>query len=359
MSTISLAMIVKNEEKTLARCLNSIKEAVDEIIIVDTGSTDSTKQIAKKFTNNVYDFEWVNDFSKARNYAFSLSTSDNIMWLDADDVVPKTTLEKIKILKTILAPQKIDMVFMLYATSFNLSNEPTFKFYRERIVKNHSGYIWQDPVHEAITPSGNIFYLNHYIEHRKDTIKKYSNRNLKIYQDLISTNVVLSPRQQFYYARELMYNNKISASIKVFEKYLKNDSLWLENRINAHIDLYNCYLIKNNIKKARNTLIKTLEFTTPRAEIMCKIADTFLMENDIDTAIFWYKLALNYEPNIRSGGFFQMEYYNIYPLLNLCVCYHKKGDDNLAKEYNDKAGKVDPKNEPYLKNKKFFSRLKK
>lgn len=76
MSTISLCMIVKNEEENMAKCLNSIVDLVDEVV-VDTGSTDKTKEIAGKYPNVVlYDFEWVNDFAKARNFAFSNATKD-------------------------------------------------------------------------------------------------------------------------------------------------------------------------------------------------------------------------------------------------------------------------------------------
>ena len=70
MLTISLCMIVKNEEKILRRCLDSIKGLMDEIIIVDTGSTDNTRKIAEQYTEKVYDFEWIHDFSAARNFAF-------------------------------------------------------------------------------------------------------------------------------------------------------------------------------------------------------------------------------------------------------------------------------------------------
>ena len=71
MVTISLCMIVRNEEDVLERYLKSIADVVDEIIIVDTGSVDKTKEIAKKFTDHIYDFPWVDDFSAARNFAFS------------------------------------------------------------------------------------------------------------------------------------------------------------------------------------------------------------------------------------------------------------------------------------------------
>ena len=89
MKEISLCMIVKDEQDVIERCLESVKDVVDEIIIVDTGSTDKTKQIVSKYTDKIYDFEWVNDFAKARNYSFSKATKDYILWLDADDVILK------------------------------------------------------------------------------------------------------------------------------------------------------------------------------------------------------------------------------------------------------------------------------
>lgn len=80
-------MIVKNEEKHLARCLQSVQHIVDDIVIVDTGSTDATKEIARSFGANVFEFEWVNDFSAARNYALMQSMCDWHLVLDADEYV--------------------------------------------------------------------------------------------------------------------------------------------------------------------------------------------------------------------------------------------------------------------------------
>lgn len=82
---ISLAMIVKNEERCIERCLMSVKDIVDEMIVVDTGSIDKTKEIAKKCGANVFDFEWVNDFSEARNFSLNQTTGDWILVLDADE----------------------------------------------------------------------------------------------------------------------------------------------------------------------------------------------------------------------------------------------------------------------------------
>lgn len=75
-STLSLSMIVKNEEKFLPDCLESVKGLVDEIVIVDTGSTDTTKEIAARYGARIFDFEWIGDFSAARNYSLGQCTGD-------------------------------------------------------------------------------------------------------------------------------------------------------------------------------------------------------------------------------------------------------------------------------------------
>ena len=81
MAGISLCMIVKNEEKVLGRCLESAKRLADEIVIVDTGSEDRTREIARQYTSRVYEIPWRDDFSQARNFSFSrLSGSTACGW---------------------------------------------------------------------------------------------------------------------------------------------------------------------------------------------------------------------------------------------------------------------------------------
>ncbi|ALB44531.1 glycosyltransferase [Clostridium beijerinckii] len=92
---LSLCMIVKNEEQNLKKCLLNVETIVDEIIIVDTGSIDNTKTIALEFTDKVYDFQWCDDFSAARNFSISKATNDWILILDADEFVEGFNKEKI------------------------------------------------------------------------------------------------------------------------------------------------------------------------------------------------------------------------------------------------------------------------
>lgn len=100
-------MIVKNEEQLLERCLNSAQALVDEIIIVDTGSTDKTKEIAKKFTDKIFDFQWNDDFSAARNESLKHATKEWILVLDADEIINPEDHETIRTLVQ-QADKKVD-----------------------------------------------------------------------------------------------------------------------------------------------------------------------------------------------------------------------------------------------------------
>ena len=86
---VSLCMIVKNEEKNLSKCLDSMIDYVDEIVVVDTGSTDQTKEIARKYTDKIFDYTWCDDFAGARNYSLSKANNDWVLILDADEILLK------------------------------------------------------------------------------------------------------------------------------------------------------------------------------------------------------------------------------------------------------------------------------
>jgi len=155
MQTISLCMIVKNEGNTLEKCLDSIKDIVDEIIIVDTGSTDGTKEIARKYTDAIYDFNWIDDFSAARNFSFDKATKDYLLWLDADDILLPADHTKFMALKETL-DDSVDAFMIKYNTGFDAQGNVTFSYFRERLVKRSNQFHWYEPVHEYLETSGNI-----------------------------------------------------------------------------------------------------------------------------------------------------------------------------------------------------------
>ncbi len=183
MVSISLCMIVKDEEETLGRCLESVKGLVDEIIIVDTGSTDGTKEIAQKYNAKIYDFQWVDDFSAARNYSFSKATQDYIFWLDADDVIMEEDIIRFRQLKESL-DSRIDVVMMRYNLGVDDKGNVTTTYYRERLLKRSRNFKLYDPIHEYMLFSGNIINSDICITHKK--IRGRSSRNLDIFEKMIA-----------------------------------------------------------------------------------------------------------------------------------------------------------------------------
>lgn len=337
-------MIVKNEEDVLARCLNCVKDVVDEIVIVDTGSTDCTKAIALEFTDYVYDFKWLDDFSKARNFSFSKASKDYILWLDADDVIDEENIQKIKELK-----QKVgsDVVMMKYQVSEDMV------FYRERLLKRTKNFQWIYPVHEVLEIDGCIEYADITITHQKEKVND-SKRNLKIYERCLKENKTLDTREIFYYARELYDQGYYQKAIDFFETFLNQEDAWVENCIEACLNLSHCYLEFNDEKKALSCLFDSFVYDLPRSEILCEIGYFYFIHGQYEVAIFWYKLALNNKIDIQKGGFVRQDCYRFIPYIQLCVCYDRLGDIKRAKKYNDLAGEIKPKDSAYLHNCQYF-----
>lgn len=140
---LTLSMIVKNEEATLAHCLKSIKDWVDDIQIVDTGSADSTIDIARSFGARVYRFEWCDDFSAARNYALSHCHSPWTIWLDADDLVlnPEVIAQSCEAARK----RRVNSIWSTYL------QDATCQQRRLQIFKTKD-YSWQGFVHENPIP---------------------------------------------------------------------------------------------------------------------------------------------------------------------------------------------------------------
>ena len=352
----SLCMIVKNEENTLRDCLDSVKSVFDEIIIVDTGSIDSTKKICEEYTDKIYDFMWCDDFAAARNFSFSKATGDFIMWLDADDVVCTQDSQALLELKQNITLQT-DVVMMKYVTSFDESGNPYYFYYRERLIKRLSGLMWTGFVHEVIPPSGNIIYEDISIYHMpKNTARKDPARNLKIYEKKLSQGCKFTARETYYYARELYYNQRYDSCTKHLEQFLMFPNAWYADKIGACVILYNIYVV-NFPQRTTEILARALSYDKVNPQILCYMGDEMKKKGNIEQAIFWYNAALSCPKEYSKDGFILPEFEAYYPLLQLCVCYDAKGEYDKAKEYNRLAGIERPQSEQVKHNEKYFASL--
>lgn len=353
MITISLCMIVKNEEAVLGRCLESVRDIADEIVIVDTGSQDKTIAIAKQFTKRVYPYKWIDDFSAARNYSFSKATKDFIMWLDADDVIDEESRAKFIEMKKTLPPDT-GKVMLPYNTAFDAQGKPIFSYFRERMVNRKSNPLWHEPVHEHLTAAGKLVQLDAAVSHLPGIRDAdHSDRNLRIYRKRVKRGEELSTRGEYYFARELKTHGLWDEAIKQYEMVLKKPDLWMEDAITGSADLAECYMQKGNENKALEVLFASFYYDLPRAEIVCKIGEIYSARKNYPKAIFWYDLVLTLSK--PSGwGFYSKDYWDYIPHMQLCMLNDRIGKREMALFHHEAAKKIRPDSKAVLYNEEYF-----
>ncbi len=353
MSTVSLCMIVKNEEEVISRCLESVADLVEEIIIVDTGSTDRTKELAAAFTDRIYDFPWIDDFAAARNYAFDQATMDYCMWLDADDILLPEDRRAFRKAKDTLT-EDVNAVMMKYNTGFDAGGNVTFSYYRERLIKNRAGMRWVGAIHEVVSTVGKIIYNDDCaVTHRKLRAGD-PDRNLRIFEGLLARGEKLDPRQQFYYGRELYYHKRYADAVQVFEAFLDSKAGWVENVIDACAQCAYCYYGLGREEEALRSLLRSFLYDVPRAELCCDVARHFFDRKQYDRAVYWYTRALECKPNEKRGGFISTDCYGYIPCIQLCVCYDALGQREKAIIYNGLAGRFKPDSAAVAANRRYF-----
>lgn len=146
---LSFCIIARNEERPLVRCLTSICKVADEIVVVDTGSTDSTLDVARGFGAKLSTQLWCNDFSAARNESLRLASGKWIVWVDADDVLPESECEKLRRLGS------SDAVCAFQWVVEDVGDEGQLKrvFTQIRMFPNRPGVVFEKPVHETLEPA--------------------------------------------------------------------------------------------------------------------------------------------------------------------------------------------------------------
>ncbi|MDU0200305.1 glycosyltransferase [Paenibacillus sp. MAH-36] len=355
MITISLCMIVKNEEQSLHRCLHSVREVADEIIIIDTGSTDRTKEIASSFTELIYDLTWNDHFAEARNFAFSKATKDYLLWLDADDEFEEADRLKFIALKEDLDPS-VDSVMMPYHLAFDADHNVTTSLKRNRLVRRAAGFRWEGPVHEVLIVSGNVIQSEIAVTHKKD--KAYTDRNLRIYQKRESANESFSPRDLYYYANELKDHGLNDKAVTYYERFLATKQGWREDCFAACLKMGDCYGNLANRQMQLRAWFRTLLYGKPRAEMCCRVGNFFYDDNRLELAIYWFQKATSLGEPTDYVGMVDHAAWTWMPHLHLCLCYDRMGQKQKAELHNEIAYVYNPTHPSILHNKIYFANLR-
>lgn len=351
--SLSLCMIVKDEGKTLERCLNSVKSFISEIVIVDTGSKDDTKEIAANFNAKIYDFEWINNFSAARNYAFSKATSDYIMWLDGDDYINEEDIKKIELLLQDM-DDSYDYVSAEYVLARNSEGQVTTSLRRNRIVKRIRGFIWVGNVHEYLAVSGKGLEGTFAIQHGK--IKEYTDRNLQIFKTMEKNNKKFTPRDMYYYANELFDNKYYKESIKQYRRFIDTKKGWIEDVKGAYLKIISALNMINEKDKIVYVAFESFKLDNPTAEIACSLGEYYIGKDNFKQAAFWYRVALDSRPDSSNMAISNSDYYTWIPSLQLCVCYYNMGYLKCSYFFNELAASFNGESEKILYNRKIFER---
>ncbi|MBW7456841.1 glycosyltransferase [Paenibacillus sepulcri] len=354
MITISLCMIVRNEEKILERCLSGVKDIADEIIIVDTGSTDKTKEIAAAWGAKVYDFEWIDDFAAARNYSFSKAACEYILWLDADDYIEEKDRTLLKELKASLKPD-IQSVSMAYNLAFDSEGKVTSSLRRNRLVRRDCHFLWLGPVHEYLAVFGSSLASEVCITHQKD--KPHTDRNLRIYRKRAEQGEAFSPRDLYYYANELREHAFNEEACDYYERFLATGLGWIEDNFQACLKLAECRERLGDKQMQFAALCRTLQYDIPRSEFCCRLGSYFFADNRYIQAIYWYEQAIALPDREESMGMKDTVSSTWLPHLQLCLCYDRLGDSHKANYHNEVALHYYPSHPSMIYNRNYYKEL--
>jgi len=350
MPTLSLCMIVRDEGKFLEQCLNSVKDLVDEIIIVDTGSTDRTKKIAKTFTDKIFDFKWCDDFSAARNISLQHASGDWILVLDADEVISVKDHQKIRD----LIDDKKNQGYVLMQRNYFKSHDdlqygksfPGFRVkaagqseegfilsdndsYAEstnavgwmptpalRLFKNSSGVSFSGVVHEAAMVPGKIIDSPIPIHHfGKMNITSWQGK-WALYEKLAEKKVKKEKDYHAYFelGRQYLENKKIDLAKKMFEQSIAlNNGFWV-----SWFNLGGINLIEGNIDPAIVCLENARKLSPNMVSIYDNLGVAYAKRKEFQKAIDIFVLGLNL--NAKQASIYK----------NMALCYKEMGDKQNA-----------------------------
>ena len=340
-------MITKNEEAFLEGCLNSVKSIIDEIIIADTGSTDNTKEVAKRFNAKIIDFKWGYDFSDARNESLKHAIGEWILVLDADEVIAENDLAKI--IK--LIENKDAAGYKLIQRNYygkgdfkdDYKESQGFSGYTPsplvRLFQNNKGYFFTNVIHEVVEDSireknGKIKLTDIPIHHFSALkSEKVQEQREKMYFEMKKKQIELTPNNpKPYYeiGRIYKYKKDTIKAIQHFEqaiRLLKNYKERLAIHDFIYFDLGEAYIDAKEFEKAKPLIEEAIRLNPKHRLAYFYLGLIYDEKNDFEKARSNYKKAIEINPNAENA-------YNNLAILHIKRKEYKKAYDVLKKAIN-------------------------
>ena len=250
---LSASMIVKNEQAILGRCLESVKDA-DEIVILDTGSTDMTAEVAKAYPNVKYiagKYKWNDNFAEARNESLKYCTGDFILTIDADERLESGGIEKIKKLIPMLSKETLAVDFPTIAERTGALH------YSPRLYRKHKDVFWRGAIHNHLSIVPDIkcdvkLYYGYSEAHKNDP-----DRAFRILKKEVERDPKLI-REKFYFGREHTYKNDWIGALYWYKEYLKV-AYWAPEMAEAWLGISHCYNNLSKNDKAKDACLQAIK----------------------------------------------------------------------------------------------------
>ena len=343
MEKLSVCLIVKNEEPVLGRCLACAAQFADELIVVDTGSTDRSVEIAREYTPLVYLHPWQNSFAEARNYSYSKATGDYVMWLDADDVITQENIARFQTLKT--EAGDADLIFTIYR-NYTESGLADY-ILRDRIIRRAVFKEWLFDIHEAMRMEPEwkrLFRTDIEILHKKEHVNE-PERNMDIFNGLLEAGKPLDPFEKSNLVKEYSLHHMTDEALALYRELDKAPPSSRPEYAFSFLMLELCRAKRwqdgyDAITEAETKLPLTARMLYFKGRCAEELGDEVQAE-----ALYRRALTVKNDPlqlNICYTG-----YDDYYPYLRLAVLADRKGDRQEALRLLDCAGEHYPKDKTW------------
>jgi tetratricopeptide (TPR) repeat protein len=296
-NSVGLALIVRDEEKHLPTLLASIEGAFDQVVLLDTGSTDKTVSVfrrwAKKestrqadFTYKVETFEWIDDFAAARTAAHTLLDTDWEVWADADDEIIGA-----QHLRTLAAHAPADVTAYVFGYDYAQDENGNCACYlrRERLLRRGVGR-WDGKVHESLVFDGRAQDVDRGTtiwRHRKlYDVGESSDRNLKILSAWEKEEPENS-RVLGYLGTEYLVKGEMDKAIPFFTRYLDLRGTWDEERAQICRKLSACLISQGNYDGAIEVALEAIKLVPRWPDSYLSLAEAYHQKGEFDKSCEW------------------------------------------------------------------------
>lgn len=339
MIPISVCIITKNEAEHLEKCLSSLKPYPFEIVVVDTGSSDNSKEVALKYTDKVFDFEWIDDFSAARNYSISRASHNLILILDTDELIVELDMDELE--RVVEAnPKGIGMIKRM--DYFETENGKRCQYSIIERFFNRKYYQYDRPIHEIIVPKDNIkkaYYdapitADHFgYVGSEDKLRDKAMRDI----NLLIPEIEKAPNEPYYYfqmAQSYLLMRERDKALEYFQMAIERNPAPSEDYTRILVCNYGNILIDYGRIEEAKSLLSFYNYYDNNADYLCMVGVLYIHMNQQLKALSEFVKALS-APIRDSIETRVLSYYIGY-------IYEFFGQPEIAKQHYSKCGEFEP-----------------